>query len=61
MRLSDRRLSDAEALEGAQQTEVGVLGFGLRTDDLGQLAGERQLPPNGPQASRVLGVLTAKK
>lgn len=57
MRFSERRRADAEALEGAQEAEAGVLGFGLRTDDLGQLAGERQLPPNRPQAAGVLGAL----
>lgn len=57
MRLGQRRRANAEALEGAQQTEAGVLGFGVGMDDLGQLAGERQLPPNRPQAAGVLGVL----
>lgn len=57
MLLSERRRADAEALEGAQQIEAGVLGFGVRMDDLGQLAGERQLPPNSPQTARILGVL----
>lgn len=57
MRPGERRRADAEALEGAQQAEAGVLGFGFRMDDLGQLPRERQLPPGGPQAAGVLGVL----
>lgn len=58
VRLSERRRADAEALEGAQQAEAGVLGSGVRMNDLGQLVGEGQLPPNRPQAAGVLGVLS---
>lgn len=57
VRLRERCRADAEALEGTQQAEAGVLGFAIRVDDVGELAGERQLPPHSPQAAGVLGVL----
>lgn len=56
--LGERRRADAEALEGAQQAEAGVLGSGVRMDDPGQLVGEGQLPPHRPQAAGVPGVLS---
>lgn len=61
MSLGARRRANAEALEGTQQVEASVLGIGFRMDDLRQLAGERQLPPDSPKALGVLGVLIVKE
>lgn len=54
---AERRRAEAEALEGAQQVEAAVLAPFLRVDDLGKLAGQRHLPPDGPQVAGVLGAL----
>lgn len=59
--LAVRRCAEAEALEGAQQTEAAVLGFGFWMDDLGQLMWQRHSPTNRPQMVRVLGVLMEKQ
>lgn len=57
--VGERRRANAEALEGVQQIEAGVLGLGFGMDDFRQLAGERHLSPDSPQAAGVLGVLIA--
>lgn len=55
------RGTEAEALEGAQQVEAAVLGFGFRMNDLRQLAGERHFASNRPQVVRVLGTLISRR
>lgn len=49
--------ADAEALEGAQQVEAVVLGFGFRMNHFGQLRGERYFAASRPQVVRVLRAL----
>lgn len=56
-----RRWAEAEALEGAQQVEAAVLAPALGVDDLGELAGQRHLPPEGAQVAGVLGALGQRK
>lgn len=53
----ERRRAEAEALEGAEQVEAAVLALALGVDDLGELAGQRHLPPDGAQMAGVLGAL----
>lgn len=53
----ERRRAEAEALEGAQQVEAAVLAPALGVDDLGELARQRHLPPDGAQVAGVLGAL----
>ncbi len=55
------RGTEVEALEGAQQVEAAVLGFGFRMDDLRQLMGERHFPSNRPQVVCVLGTLVVQE
>lgn len=57
----ERRCAEAEALEGTQQVEAVVLGFGFRMNDLRQLMGERHFPSNRPQVVHVLGTLIVKE
>lgn len=45
----DQRRVKTEALKGAQQVEAIVLAFGLRMNELRQLAGERHFPSGRPQ------------
>lgn len=54
---AERRRAEAEALEGAEQVEAAVLAPALGVDDLGELAGQRHLPPDGAQVAGVLGAL----
>lgn len=49
--------AETEASEGAEQTEAVVFISAVGTNHLGQLSGERHLPPDGTQAVRVLGIL----
>lgn len=58
---SERRCAEAEALEGPQQVEAVVLGFGFRMNDLRQLMGERHFPSNRPQVVHVLWTLIMKE
>lgn len=58
--LCERHCAEAEALEGTQQVEAVVLGFGLGMNDLRQLTGERRFPSDRPQVVHVLGTLTMK-
>lgn len=56
----ERRRVEAEALESAQQVEAAVLALGFGMDDLGQLAGQRHLPPDRSQVVDVLGALVVE-
>lgn len=57
LRAAERRRAEAEALEGAEQVEAAILALPLGVDDLGELAGQRHLPPDGAQMAGVLGAL----
>lgn len=57
LRAAERRRAEAEALEGAEQVEAAFLALALGVDDLGELAGQRHLPPDGAQMAGVLGAL----
>lgn len=55
------RGTEAEALEGTQQVEAAVLGFGFGMNDLRQLAGNRHFASNRPQVVHVLGTLISRR
>lgn len=56
----ERRRVEAEALESAQQVEAAVLALGFGMDDLGQLVGQRHLPPDRSQVVDVPGALVGE-